>query len=72
MATTEQKFQNAEMYMSLYNHLFKDDECNVSLKHFKAMSLQQGDFNPTVWIERWHNRYHDMIKTPGTDIHNVL
>ena len=72
MATTEQKFQNAEMYLSLYNDLLNDDACNVSLDHFKSMSLQQSDCNPTVWIDRFHDQYHEMIKTLGTDIDNVL
>ena len=71
MATTLQKFENAERYLSLFNELKGDDACNVSLAHFKAMSLQQ-PCNPTAWIDQWHDRYHTMIKTLGTDIDNVL
>lgn len=66
MATTLEKFQNADKYLSLFNELRRDEACLVSLAHLKAMSMQQQ--NPNAWIDQWHDQYHDMVKTLGTDM----
>ena len=70
MATTYQKFENADKYLSLFNELKMNEASMTSLTHFKAASMAQQ--SPNRWIEKWHERYHEMIKTLGADIDNVL